>query len=214
MGENEWTLQSSSKTRRIANRPILQQNYCNTTIDSDTYIFRKLAKMAKLRIIPKRLAKCPTPTCLACLYAKAIWKPWHSRMTMNIDEATKPKLPGKCVSVDQLVSPTPGLIARMSGFLTMQRYKYLTVYVDQASRLSFVWLQSNCPRDSWAFEQYTKDRGISIQAYHTDNGIFRAHKWVMHRKTDASLILVALSSWVWWPQATINRSNLDTTTRL
>jgi hypothetical protein len=29
-----------------------------------------------------------------------------------------------------------------------------------------------------AFEQYAKDRGITIQAYHADNGIFRAHKWV------------------------------------
>jgi hypothetical protein len=29
-----------------------------------------------------------------------------------------------------------------------------------------------------AFEQYAKARGVSIQAYHADNGIFRAHKWV------------------------------------
>jgi hypothetical protein len=41
--------------------------------------FQKLAKMAKLRMIPKRLAKCPTRTCSACLYAKAIQKPWPSR---------------------------------------------------------------------------------------------------------------------------------------
>jgi hypothetical protein len=100
--------------------------------------FRKLAEMAKLGIIPKRLAKCAVPTCSACLYAKAIRRPWRSRSSTNLDEASKPKRPGECVSVDQLVSPTPGLIAQMSGFLTMKRYKYATVYVDQASRLSFV----------------------------------------------------------------------------
>jgi transposase InsO family protein len=29
-----------------------------------------------------------------------------------------------------------------------------------------------------AFEQYAKDRGVAIQAYHADKGISRAHKWV------------------------------------
>ena len=41
--------------------------------------------------------------------------------------------PGKVVSVDQMVSPVPGLIAQMVGFLMKQRYKYATVFVDQAS---------------------------------------------------------------------------------
>jgi hypothetical protein len=39
--------------------------------------FRKLVEMAKLGIIPKRLAKCATPTCSACLYAKAIKRAWR-----------------------------------------------------------------------------------------------------------------------------------------
>jgi hypothetical protein len=30
-----------------------------------------------------------------------------------------------------------------------------------------------------AFEQYAKERGVIIQAYHADNGIFQAYKWVM-----------------------------------
>jgi hypothetical protein len=72
----------------------------------------------------------------------------------------------------------------MSGFLTMKRYKYATVYVDQASRLSFVWLQKTATAEETlegktAFEQYARDRGITIQAYHADNGIFRAAKWVL-----------------------------------
>ena len=29
-----------------------------------------------------------------------------------------------------------------------------------------------------AFERYTAARGIKVQAYHADNGIFKAHKWV------------------------------------
>jgi hypothetical protein len=74
--------------------------------------------MAKMGIIPKRMAKCPVPTCLACLYAKAIRRKWRGKTANNSDEATKPSKPGECISVDQLKSPTPGLIAQLSGFLT------------------------------------------------------------------------------------------------
>ena len=45
---------------------------------------------------------------------------------------------GEVVSVDQLVSPVPGLIAQMTGFITKQRYKYATVYVAQFSGFSFI----------------------------------------------------------------------------
>jgi transposase InsO family protein len=86
-------------------------------------------------------------------------------------------------NVDQLKSPTPGLIAQLSGFLTTKRYGYATVYIDHASRLGFVYLQKGTTADETlegkiAFEQYAKDRGVTIQTYHADNGIFRAHKWV------------------------------------
>ena len=87
------------------------------------------------------------------------------------------------MSVDQLVSPMPGLIAQMTGTLTTKRYKHATVYVDHFSRLSFVYLQKTASAEETikgkvAFEQYAKQHGVSIQAYHADNGVFRAHKWV------------------------------------
>ena len=55
---------------------------------------------------------------------------------------------GKVISVDQMVSPVPGLIAQMVGFLTKQLYKYATVFVDQASRMGFVYLQK-----TWSAEE-------------------------------------------------------------
>ena len=87
------------------------------------------------------------------------------------------------ISVDQMVSPVPGLIAQMVGFLTHQRYKYATVFVDQASRMGFVYLQKTCSAEETieakrAFEQYAENRGVKVQAYHADNGIFKAKKWV------------------------------------
>ena len=87
------------------------------------------------------------------------------------------------MSVDQLVSPTPGLIAQMTGFITKQWYKYATVYADQYSGLSFVYLQrtamaSETLEGKRAFERYARLRDVTISAYHADNGIFKAHKWV------------------------------------
>ena len=48
---------------------------------------------------------------------------------------------GELVAVDQLVFPTPELIAQMTGRLTTKRYKYATVCVDQDSRLDYAYLQ-------------------------------------------------------------------------
>jgi hypothetical protein len=125
-------------------------------------LFKKLQEMAKIGTIPNRLAKCPVPACSACIYAKAIKRKWRSRTADNKEEAFKPTKPGERVSVDQLVLPTPGLIAQMTGFLTTKRYQYATVYVDQASRLSFVWLQKTATAEETllgreAFEQYAKE---------------------------------------------------------
>jgi transposase InsO family protein len=145
--------------------------------------FARIQEMAKLGMLPKRLAKCPVPTCSACLYAKAIRRKWRGKTANNSDEAKEPLKPGECVSVDQLKSPTPGLIAQLSGFLTTKRYGYTTVYIDHASQLGFVYLKKGTTADETlegkiAFEQYAKDRGVTIQTYHADDGIFRAHKWV------------------------------------
>ena len=43
-----------------------------------------------------------------------------------------------------MVGPVPELIAQMVCFLTKQRYKCATVFVDQASRMGFVYLQKTC----------------------------------------------------------------------
>ena len=90
--------------------------------------------MADIGVIPKRLKDCRVPMCSACLYAKATKKPWRGKQKHTY----KPKIitsPGELISVDQLESPTPGLVAQMVGSLTTKRYKYAIVYMDQASRL-------------------------------------------------------------------------------
>ena len=96
--------------------------------------FAKLQQMAKQRVLPHHLSNCAIPVCSACQYAKATRRPWRTKSAMRDQEITRPSMPGQVVSVDQLVSPVPGLIAQMTGFITKQRYKYATVYIDQFSK--------------------------------------------------------------------------------
>ena len=143
---------------------------------------KKLQTMAEQGILPRRLAKCRTPVCTACLYAKATRRPWRGKTRKNLIDEGTPVRPGQIVSVDQLVSPTPGLIAQMTGFLTTKRYKYATVYVDQFSRMGYVYLQKTASAEETvegkkAFERYAKRHGITVENYHADNGIFKARLW-------------------------------------
>ena len=144
--------------------------------------FSKLQGMACQGILPKKLAHCKIPSCSACLYGKATKRAWRSKLGKQTTEKKTLK-PGEVISVDQMVSPAPGLIAQMVGFLTQQCYKYATVFVDQASCMGFVYLQKTCSAEETieakrAFEQYAEYRGVRVQAYHADNGIFKAKKWV------------------------------------
>jgi len=145
--------------------------------------FQKLQKMAKQNIIPRKLADIEPPVCSACLYAKATRRQWRNRRRKDWSEKKRTATrPGDIISVDQLVSPAPGFIGQMTGALTKQRYRYATIYVDHYSGLGYVYLQKSADAEETikgkhAFEQYSRQHGVSIRAYHADNGIFRAHKW-------------------------------------
>jgi hypothetical protein len=93
--------------------------------------------------------------------------------------------------VDQLKSPTPGLIAQLSGFLTTNKYGYVTVYIDHTSRLGFVYLQKGTTADETlegkiAFEQYAKDRGVTIQGTMLTTGYSGPTNGLRHVKTKAN----------------------------
>jgi hypothetical protein len=68
------------------------------------------------------------------MYGKASRKAWRGK-TAKASPEPQTLQPGDVVSVDQMVSPILGLVAQISGILTTKRYKYATVFVDQALRL-------------------------------------------------------------------------------
>ena len=146
--------------------------------------FEKIRELARQGALPKAYAKCDIPVCTSCMYSKMTRRPWRNKRRHDRAPATTPAV-GEVVSVDQMVSSTQGFIAQMTGILTTSRYKYATVYVDQGSRLGYVYLQKTASaeetiRGKIAFELYARSHGITIKGYHADNGIFRANKWVEH----------------------------------
>ena len=139
---------------------------------------KKIQVMARRGILPRRLATCPIPVCTACMYGKAARRAWRSKTTDNASEVNVPTKPGECISVDQLISPTPGLIAQITIPRTKLRYNAATVYVDQATGLGFVHLQKGTTADETleskaAFESFARSHEVNVQQYHADNGIFQ-----------------------------------------
>ena len=86
-----------------------------------------------------------------------------------------------------MVSPVPGLITQMVGFLMKQRYKYATVFIDQVSRMGFVYLQKTCsaeetikakrPFEKYAENQEETTRVILIHASKRWPGVVTIHLW-------------------------------------
>ena len=90
----------------------------------------RMQLMVQQGTLPARFKNCRMPFCVSCAFGKSSRKPWHSHSTSNIDKSIRPQRPGECISVDQLISPTPGFTAQMSGKLTTQRYTCATIYVN------------------------------------------------------------------------------------
>ena len=138
--------------------------------------------MAKQGVMEAKYARYPKPECAAYAYAKLTKRQWRPK-TRSEYEGDRLQNPGEVVSVDQMVSPTPGLIAQITGKLTNKRYKYATIFMDQASHFGYVYLQKTATADETiegkeAFEALLKTYGVNVRAYHADNGIFKANKWV------------------------------------
>ena len=79
------------------------------------------------------------------------------------------------MSVDQLESSTPGLIAQLRRFLTKDWYSSATVFVDHFMRLSYIHLQKSTNTQETltakaAFEAWANTLGVKIRHYHADNG--------------------------------------------
>ena len=149
--------------------------------------FERIRQLARLGQLPKRLLTCKKPFYTACQYGKLTKRPW--RVKGDDKKSTKVATqPGQVFSVDQLESNTPGFVAQLKGKLTQQRYNYATVFVDQFSGYSFVYLQRRITsketvQAKHAFERVAEQCGVKILHYHADNGRFADNAFIVDCNT-------------------------------
>jgi hypothetical protein len=145
--------------------------------------FTLLRAMARNGVLPRNLAGCPLPACPSCLYGKAKRRPTQTKAKKSVNPARRVREPGDCVSVDVLVSKTPGLVVQLRGWMTLRRYQCACVFVDHFSYYRYVHLLKAQDGDEVlaakkAFEATADSHGIRIKHYHADNGIFSAKQWL------------------------------------
>ena len=117
------------------------------------------------------------PVCMSCMFGTAHRKPWRSKGGKGSIRKTTNNAPGKCVSIDQMISAKPGLIPQMAGFLTNLRILGATIFVDHHSDYVFVALMRDLTLDETllaktSFERHANKGGVNIESYRADNGRF------------------------------------------
>ena len=139
--------------------------------------FSKIKTMAVNGTLDRKLADCRIPVCAACSYGRATKIPWKTKSSTSHIGARLMTAPGLCISVGQMQSLVPGLVAHMKGLPTKCRYSAATVFVDHYSWMGYVHLQetltaSDTLQAKQAFERHCESFGIKVRQYHANNRHF------------------------------------------
>ena len=105
---------------------------------------------------------------MSCIFGTAHCKPWRSKGSKGLIQKESDNAPGKCVSMDQLVSAQPGLIPQMAGFfLTNLRIWGAMVFANYYSDYVYVALMWDLTLDKTllaktTFERHANERGFFL----------------------------------------------------
>jgi hypothetical protein len=116
-----------------------------------------LAEKGKINKKFVKLKDC-LPICMLCIFGQAHRKPWQSKGSRGSICKETDNAPGKCVSMDQLVSAQPGLVPQMSGFLTNLRIWGATIFADHFSDHVYVALMRDLSLDKTLLAKTCKQR--------------------------------------------------------
>jgi hypothetical protein len=83
--------------------------------------FARLHSLTLLGTIPRKLIHAKTPKCAGCMYGAMMKQPWRTKAKQDKSKIKSVTRPGDCLSVDQLESPTLGLVAQLKGALTKKQ---------------------------------------------------------------------------------------------
>ena len=131
-------------------------------------------------------ATLQAPKCAACLYGKQSRTSASSKHTKNDDPGalSRDKLePGQLVYVDQYESRVEGRAFTTRGLSQSLKFKGGTLFCDAASHYVFVNHQvslnaAETVESKLKFEREALQHGVSIDAFHTDNGVFKSQEFM------------------------------------
>ena len=141
--------------------------------------FPEMMKLSEKGIINKCFAKLKDrfPVCMSCVFGMSHHRPWQSKGTPGTIRKDSKTYPGDCVSIYQLVSAQPGMIPKISGYLTNMIIWGATVFVDNVSEFTHISLMRYITLDDTmlaitSFERLANDGGVTTKSYRADNGRF------------------------------------------
>ena len=143
----------------------------------------------KFALALDKLGLQPAPKCEACCYGKQVRTPdGTTTITKNPERTGALKIdqlkPGSRVFCDQLESHVKGRLLHTQGReLDRDRFCGSTVFCDAASNYIHVEHQVTLSAyetisSKTKFEQLAKEMGVTIDSYHTDNGVFKAQAFM------------------------------------
>ena len=100
-----------------------QQEFMGLHYKMNHLLIPAMIKLAKKGKLNRKFAKLNHRllVCMSCMFGNAHRKPWHSKGEKVLIKKLTNNAPGKCVSIDQMISAQPGVIPQMAGFLTNLR---------------------------------------------------------------------------------------------
>ena len=124
------------------------------------------------------LKSAKPPPCISYILGKLQRRAWGNsgQNDKSIRKLNHDK-PGKCTSVDQIVSAQPGLVPRMYSRHTRERITAATCFFDHKSSFGYSHLctstnQEETLNSKTVYEKLADTHGVQIEAYHADNGRF------------------------------------------
>lgn len=133
--------------------------------------------MARRNIISNDLSTISPPTCLGCAYDKVRRHQSRYKGIQNKKDIRHGLTPDAVVSIDQLISPTPGFVPIHRDLPTTKRYVGATIFVDHYSDFTYVHLMIETTAVTTvaakeAFERLSASHNVHICHYHYANGLF------------------------------------------
>ena len=149
--------------------------------------FNLLQAMDTNVVLTTRFYALPFTICSYCLYGRSNRSTRKNKTVISINEYKPVTSVSDCVSVNVLVFITPGLIFKMSGFITIKRCQYACMFVDHHYGFTYIHILKSQTGDESveakeAFEAYAESHGVDIKNYHAKNRIFRSARWIKHCK--------------------------------